>query len=251
MVSEGRGAAHAHTEGGTGVGGDDAILRRHGDGGQAGGKIGARPTGGGRLRAPVGRITAVSQTVQALQGIAGGIAAAGPGRLIRVDHFIHDHPAHRIIRAVGMLWFFQRKAVGVVGQLAGIGAEDDGPRIGDAVKVLERGQLRGVRRRIEIHHEQITVGGQGEVGRKGEARAAVETPGAVGVVQGDRTGRGVVQFDELIERVVREVGAHQEVRRMIHHLVDDHAGRRCGIGRIAGARRESIPVGATIGITSQ
>ena len=115
------------------------------------------------------------------------------------------------------------------------------------------GRQRGrVRRRIKTHDERVIVFGDDHAGREVEIHRVAQAPGVGGmreIVGRDGRRRGVMNLDELIQRVV----VRAVVRRMIVNLVDDQrADDRVGIGRAERARahRDEI-ITATLLVASE
>ena len=112
--------------------------------------------------------------------------------------------------------------------------------IADAIARAEFAELQRVRG-IELHQNDVAVGGHRVAAREFECDAAAHAPMICGigrVVQRDRASGDVVQLDVFIRRVIRRP---RNIRRAIHDLAEnDWADFRPGEIRQAGALPEQI-----------
>ena len=148
-----------------------------------------------------------------------------------------------------MLRPFEREPVAVVREFAHVRTENAESRIGDAINVPERIRYAG-KCGIETHEQQVIIRRENEIGRENKVHAASYAPRAVGVVKRHRIGRAVVKLHEFMQRIVSDVRAGNEIRRVIIHLTDRDASRRRGVCAVTCARSQSVPERRAIGVTA-
>ena len=144
----------------------------------------------------------------ALDGVARGLGVGGPWDGVGVVDFvgedIGDEAKFRAWGGLGSVRHEQTDGFAAVIEAAVEGAEDrDGG--GELVASAEGMKVVEIQGGVEPDDDEEAVRWEGGMGWKIEADGAAESPGEVGefrVEEGDRIGGGVVEFDELIARVV-------------------------------------------------
>lgn len=104
-------------------------------------------------------------------------------------------PQVRVLRA------FERDAGAAVAQLAGARTEQRQREIREAALYPEGAQLTGICR-VEVYDEDYATGCDRRVGWEGETDPPIEPPRAFGILERDRGGGRVEEFNEFVLGVV-------------------------------------------------